>query len=108
MKDLIRMNQLAGLITENQAQKMLAVLNEETILKEGLEALNPEEAKIYFDKSKYNLHQGDSPETYIILKAGESYSPTAPNQGILYTPKHKYGSWAKSTSGVEGSYAIEK
>jgi len=29
MKDLIRMNQLAGLITENQAQKMMAVLNEE-------------------------------------------------------------------------------
>ena len=28
MKDLIRMNQLAGLITENQAQKMMAVLNE--------------------------------------------------------------------------------
>ena len=29
MKDLIRMNQLAGLITENQAQKMMAVLNED-------------------------------------------------------------------------------
>jgi hypothetical protein len=28
MKDLIRMNQLAGLITESQAKKMMAVLNE--------------------------------------------------------------------------------
>ena len=102
MKDLIRMNQLAGTITEGQAKKMMAILNE------GLEALSPEEAKIYFDKSKYNLYQGDSPETYIIMKAGESYSLTAPKQGILYTPKHKYGSWAKSTNGVEGSYAIEK
>ena len=30
MKDLIRMNQLAGLITEGQARKMMAILNEES------------------------------------------------------------------------------
>lgn len=29
MKDIIRMNQLAGVITENQARKMMKVLNEE-------------------------------------------------------------------------------
>ena len=28
MKDLIRMNQLAGTITEGQARKMIAILNE--------------------------------------------------------------------------------
>jgi hypothetical protein len=28
MKDIIRMNQLAGLITENQAQKMMEILDE--------------------------------------------------------------------------------
>ena len=28
MKDIIRMNQLAGIITESQAKKMMAVLNE--------------------------------------------------------------------------------
>ncbi len=28
MKELIRMNQIAGLITESQARKMLAILNE--------------------------------------------------------------------------------
>ena len=31
MKDLIRMNQLAGTITEGQARKMIAILNEATI-----------------------------------------------------------------------------
>ena len=30
MKDIIRMNQLAGLITENQAKKMMVILNETT------------------------------------------------------------------------------
>jgi hypothetical protein len=29
MKDLIRMNQLAGIITEGQAKKMIQILNEE-------------------------------------------------------------------------------
>jgi hypothetical protein len=29
MKELIRMNQLAGTITESQARKMMAVLNED-------------------------------------------------------------------------------
>jgi dUTPase len=28
MKDIIRMNQLAGIITEDQAKKMIATLNE--------------------------------------------------------------------------------
>lgn len=32
MKDIIRMNQLAGIITEGQAKKMMQVLNEETSL----------------------------------------------------------------------------
>ena len=31
MKDIIRMNQLAGIITEGQAKKMMAVLNEITV-----------------------------------------------------------------------------
>ena len=29
MKDIVRMNQLAGIITEGQAKKMMAILNEE-------------------------------------------------------------------------------
>jgi hypothetical protein len=34
MKDIIRMNQLAGIITENQAQKMMEVLDENKPLNE--------------------------------------------------------------------------
>jgi hypothetical protein len=34
MKDIIRMNQLAGIITENQAKKMMQVLNEEDNMNE--------------------------------------------------------------------------
>lgn len=33
MKDIIRMNQLAGIITEGQARKMMEILNEETSYK---------------------------------------------------------------------------
>ena len=32
MKDIIRMNQLAGIITEGQAKKMMEILNEEVKL----------------------------------------------------------------------------
>ena len=35
MKDLIRMNQLAGIITEGQAKKMMAILNEAEDFKVG-------------------------------------------------------------------------
>ena len=35
MKDLIRMNQLAGIITEGQAKKMIEILNEAEDFKEG-------------------------------------------------------------------------
>jgi len=35
MKELIRMNQLAGIITESQAKKMIAILNENEDLKVG-------------------------------------------------------------------------
>jgi hypothetical protein len=31
MKDLIRMNQLAGTITEGQARKMMEILNEDNL-----------------------------------------------------------------------------
>jgi hypothetical protein len=34
MKELIRMNQIAGTITEGQARKMLAILNENEVVKE--------------------------------------------------------------------------
>jgi hypothetical protein len=42
MKDIIRMNQLAGLITEGQAKKMMEVLNEDKI-----EEVTPNTSKLY-------------------------------------------------------------
>ena len=54
MKDIIRMNQLAGIITEGQARKMMAVLNEgsytqKEILRgsmQGFKAPKPEELEV--------------------------------------------------------------
>jgi hypothetical protein len=46
MKDLIRMNQLAGLITENQAQKMMAVLNENYTVGQTIKGVEGEAAKV--------------------------------------------------------------
>ena len=53
MKDIIRMNQLAGIITEGQARKMMQVLNEE---KYSNERVNPRDEEVgpgvinhYFD-----------------------------------------------------------
>jgi hypothetical protein len=46
MKDIIRMNQLAGLITENQAQKMLAVLNENYTVGQAIKDVEGEDATI--------------------------------------------------------------
>jgi len=44
MKDIIRMNQLAGIITEGQARKMMEILNEEVKLPQvGDEFSFPEE-----------------------------------------------------------------
>jgi hypothetical protein len=54
MKDIIRMNQLAGIITEGQAKKMLEVLNEN------------ESTKKRFIKEEYeNVTLEDFIETYV-------------------------------------------
>jgi len=45
MKDLIRMNQLAGIITEGQARKMMEVLNEGTGTYTSKEILFPSSKK---------------------------------------------------------------
>ena len=56
MKDLIRMNQLAGLITENQAQKMMAVLNENYTVGQAIKDVEGEDAEVLevstYDKNK--------------------------------------------------------
>lgn len=40
MKEIIRMNQLAGLITEDQARKMMKILNEEISENEGTDIVS--------------------------------------------------------------------
>jgi hypothetical protein len=46
MKDIIRMNQLAGIITEGQAKKMMAVLNENYTVGQSIKGVEGEDAKI--------------------------------------------------------------
>ena len=40
MKEIIRMNQLAGIITEGQAKKMMEILNEEIYENEGTDIVS--------------------------------------------------------------------
>jgi hypothetical protein len=50
MKDLIRMNQLAGVITEGQAKKMMRILNEENEENEDEIPLTPK-VKSFINKA---------------------------------------------------------
>jgi len=95
-------------ITLNELRTLVKqIIKEERMLNEGIKALSKEEANVYFDKTKYVLYPASSPETYIIMKAGEKYSSSAPKEGKLYTPKNNsYGKWASSQKG-EGAYALE-
>jgi hypothetical protein len=59
MKDIIRMNQLAGIITEGQAKKMMAILNEEesndVLTQEDFDILRTKGFSIYFASPEHNL-----------------------------------------------------
>jgi endo-alpha-1,4-polygalactosaminidase (GH114 family) len=85
MKDLIRMNQLAGTITEGQARKMMAVLNE----KEQVDELFGLGSKIQVtdknDKSK-------------LVKVGTG-------DLVVYNPEYDNSGYAGDNEGV---YTIEK
>lgn len=52
MKDIIRMNQLAGLITESQAKKMMQILNEE---EENKSFENEEQAVDFLNQHKKEI-----------------------------------------------------
>jgi len=75
MKDIIRMNQLAGIITEGQARKMMQILNENESFKKpsedsDIESLkkryrnldNPEDLEIIASKQNPKLFIIGSPE----------------------------------------------
>lgn len=70
MKDIIRMNQLAGIITEGQAKKMLETLNEEennTLTQEDFNILKDKGFEVYLNtkhnfiwlERKYGLKKAD-------------------------------------------------
>jgi hypothetical protein len=56
MKEIIRMNQLAGIITEGQARKMIAILNENFKVGQAIKSVEGEDAEILkistYDKNK--------------------------------------------------------
>ena len=68
MKDLIRMNQLAGLITESQAKKMMAITDKKAAL-----------------KNKHSLKENES-SAYITI------DPKFPNEVELYADSGDYAS----------------
>jgi hypothetical protein len=66
MKDLIRMNQLAGIITEGQAKKMMDILNEEVKLPQvGDEFSYPEE------EDKIQVTKVDNQDVYAKSKTND-------------------------------------
>jgi hypothetical protein len=63
MKDVIRMNQLAGLITESQANKMLKVINENsqsTLLDYIEEYIGADENEFKNDPEDYSDEKGNT------------------------------------------------
>jgi len=76
MKDIIRMNQLAGVITENQARKMLNILNEDKSTKKR------------FIKEEYeNTTLEDFLETYVGVTPDEFMTETwfLENGNVVFT-----------------------
>ena len=63
MKDIIRMNQLAGLITEGQARKMMEVLNEADS--------DVEKLKDYLETYSFGMEVLDEPESTVHFEIWE-------------------------------------
>jgi len=65
MKDIIRMNQLAGLITEGQAKKMMKVLNEneeDTLVKENTPVSKDKKIEVIKEWIWYTCNEGQAKE----------------------------------------------
>jgi hypothetical protein len=90
MKDLIRMNQLAGIITEGQAKKMMEILNEDS----------PVEAKLIKKGTKFKNNSNGK-----ILTVDKDFEVTLPIDkksgrkfAMMYSPEYESG---YNPSGIE-------
>jgi hypothetical protein len=63
MKDIIRMNQLAGVITESQAKKMMQILNEEESVNEAYS--DKTKLKNYLETNALGIEELDIPGKYV-------------------------------------------
>ena len=90
MKDIIRMNQLAGIITEGQAKKMMEVLNEDSpletkLIKKGTKFKNNYNGKILTVAKDFEV-------TFPIdKKSGRKFM-------MMYSPEYESG---YNPSGIE-------
>ena len=81
MKDIIKMNQLAGVITEGQAKKMMQILNEADS--------DVEKLKDYIEKYSFGVKVLDIPEVAVIPftfngEKPESFEDLLKRMGIEY------------------------
>jgi hypothetical protein len=101
MKDIIRMNQLAGIITEGQARKMMQVLNEEEVdsienLEKQLESLPLYDKN---DKENTTLKYGK----YIFFR-----HPSSPTNDDYDEYKFYYGAFDKKGTWIAGENTIDE
>ena len=85
MKDLIRMNQLAGIITEGQAKKMMEILDEKETTNE-----------LFGFGSKIEIPSRENKSKLVKVGTGDL---------VVYNPEYDNSGYARDNEGV---YTIEK
>jgi hypothetical protein len=85
MKDLIRMNQLAGIITEGQAKKMMEILDEKETTNE-----------LFGFGSKIEIPSRENKSKLVKVGTGDL---------VIYNPEYDNSGYARDNEGV---YTIEK
>ena len=85
MKDLIRMNQLAGIITEGQAKKMMEILDEKETTNE-----------LFGLGSKIEIPSRENKSKLVKVGTGDL---------VVYNPEYDNSGYARDNEGV---YTIEK
>ena len=85
MKELIRMNQLAGIITEDQAKKMMEILDEKETTNE-----------LFGFGSKIEIPSRENKSKLVKVGTGDL---------VIYNPEYDNSGYARDNEGV---YTIEK